>query len=285
MKIIVPMAGTGNRFVQAGYEDPKPLIRINGRRIIEYILDMFSDDDEFVFICNDVHLETTNMREVLEELKPNAKIISMPQHKGGPVYTVQVAYDEIDDDEEVIVSYCDNPYLWCRDHFNDSIRENDLDGCVLTHTGFHPHTLASTKMAFVKDKDGLLEEIKEKECYTDNPMDEHASTGIYYFRKGSYIKKYFDELVEKDINYNGEYYVTLVYNLLVEDGLTVGYYDTPYVTVFGTPDEVENFEAWASILKGSQVNSEEDLLKCYNYWKEYHESELQRRKPAVLSRG
>ena len=55
MKIIVPMAGTGNRFVQAGYEDPKPLIRINGKRIIEYILDMFSDDDEFVFICNDVH--------------------------------------------------------------------------------------------------------------------------------------------------------------------------------------------------------------------------------------
>jgi len=50
MKIIVPMAGTGNRFVQAGYEDPKPLIRINGKRIIEYILDMFSDNDEFVFI-------------------------------------------------------------------------------------------------------------------------------------------------------------------------------------------------------------------------------------------
>ena len=249
MKIIVPMAGTGNRFVQAGYEDPKPLIRINGRRIIEYILDMFSDDDEFVFICNDVHLETTNMREVLEELKPNAKIISMPQHKGGPVYTVQVAYDEIDDDEEVIVSYCDNPYLWNREDFISKVE--NLDGCVLTHTGFHPHTLASTKMAFVKDKDGLLEEIKEKECYTDNPMDEHASTGIYYFRKGSYIKKYFDELVEKDINYNGEYYVTLVYNLL----------------------------------KGSQVKSEEDLLKCYNYWKGYHESSEQRRKPAVLARG
>ena len=58
-----------------------------------------------------------------------------------------------------------------------------------------------------------------------------------------------------------------------------------YVKVFGTPDEVENFEAWATILKGSQVKSEEDLLKCYNYWKEYHESELQKRKSEIFARG
>jgi len=274
MKIIIPMAGTGNRFVQQGYVDPKPLIRINGKRIIEYILDMFNDADEFVFICNDVHLETTNMREVLLSLKPNATIISMPQHKFGPVYTVQAVYDHIKDDEEVIVSYCDNPHLWNRNDFETRMHSEKLDGCVMTHTGFHPHTLASTKMAFVKGKDGILEEIKEKACYTDDPMSEHASTGVYYFRKGSYIKKYFDETIKRNINYNGEFYVTLVYNLLVEDGLRVGYYDTPFVTVFGTPDEVRNFEAWASILFGGQVKSKEDLIKCYDYWKEYHASDL-----------
>ena len=54
MKIVIPMAGTGNRFVQKVYADPKPLIRVNGKRIIEYILDMFDvENDEFVFICND----------------------------------------------------------------------------------------------------------------------------------------------------------------------------------------------------------------------------------------
>lgn len=274
MKIIIPMAGTGNRFVQQGYADPKPLIRINGKRIIEYILDMFNDDDEFVFICNDVHLETTDMRNILLSLKPNATIVSMPQHKLGPVYTVQAVYDHIGDDEEVIVSYCDNPHLWDRTDFERVMHSNNLDGCVLTHTGFHPHTLASTKMAFVKGKDGILEEIKEKACYTDDPMSEHASTGVYYFRKGAYIKKYFDELIKRNINYNGEFYVTLVYNLLVEDGLRVGYYDTPFVTVFGTPDEVRNFEAWASILFGGQVKTREDLIKCCDYWEQYHASNL-----------
>jgi len=271
MKIVIPMAGTGNRFVEKGYADPKPLIKVNGKRIIDYILDMFDrENDEFIFICNDVHLATTDMQEILESLVSKSTVISMPQHKLGPVYTVKTVYDLIGDDQEVVISYCDNPHLWDRNNFEMKMHDGKFDGCVLTHTGFHPHTLAHTKMAFVKGANGVLEEIKEKACYTDNPMNEHASTGVYYFSKGSYIKKYFDLAMERGIQYNGEFYVTLVYNLLVQDGLKVGYYDTPFVTVFGTPEEVENFEAWATILKGTQAKNETQLLACYDYWKAYH---------------
>ena len=129
-------------------------------------------------------------------------------------------------------------------------------------------------MAFMKTEGELVAEIKEKECYTDDPMSEHASTGTYYFRRGSLIKKYFDEAMDKNIQYNGEYYVTLVYNLLIADGLRVGFYDTPFATVMGTPEEVENIEAWNSIVNKGQVKNEEDLVKCYNYWKDYYESDL-----------
>ena len=111
MKIIAPMAGTGQRFIDKNYTDPKPLIKVNERRIIEYIVNMFSSDDDFVFICNEKHLKETNMEKVLKELCPNSTIISMPMHKYGPVYTVQQVYNLIDDEEEVIVTYCDNPYI------------------------------------------------------------------------------------------------------------------------------------------------------------------------------
>ena len=271
MKIVVPMAGTGNRFVQKGYLDPKPLIPVNNKRIIEYILEMFSEYDEFVFICNEEHLKNTNMRTILNTLKPDAEIISMPQHKLGPVYTVKAAYQHIEDDEQVLVSYCDNPFLWNYQDFLNYVDQEALDGCILTHTGFHPHTLSNTKMAFLKEHNGLLEEIKEKACYTEDPMSEHASTGAYYFKKGSDLKKYFNLAMEEELTYNGEYYVTLVYNLLVRDGLRIGYYDAPYITVFGTPSEVENFEAWCTILKREQINNEIELIKTYRYWKEYHE--------------
>lgn len=274
MKVIIPMAGTGNRFVNKGYVLPKPLIKVDNKRIIEYILDPFDEDDEIIFICNDQHIKNTNMSEILKELRPNSTIVSMPNHKLGPVYTVKPFYDLIDDEEEIMVSYCDNAFTWDKSTFIEHITKNNLDGCVLTHSGLHPHTLNSTKMAFLKTANNLLLEIKEKECYTSDPLSEHASTGAYYFKKGKYVKKYFDLSMEKNINHNGEYYVTLVYNLLVQDKLRVGYYDTDFVTVFGTPEEVESFEAWNTILTSGQVKNSEDLVNCYNYWKRYHERNI-----------
>jgi len=273
MKVVIPMAGTGNRFVEKNYKDPKPLIRVNGKRIIEYILEMFDvTSDDFVFICNDNHVRNTEVKNVLLDLVPNSKIVSMPQHKKGPVYTVKSAYEFIGDDEEVVVSYCDNPCILNRQNFQSHVKNHKMDGCILTHTGFHPHALASTKMAFVKEHNEypLIMEIKEKQSYTDKPTQEHASTGIYHFKNGAILKKYFDLALEKDLNYNGECYVTLVYNLLIQDGLRVGYFDTPFVTVFGTPEEVENFESWSHLLRGGQIKNAEDVANCYNYWKTYH---------------
>lgn len=272
MKIVIPMAGTGDRFIRKGYADPKPLIRIKGKRIIEFIYEMFSPDDDIVFICNDVHLQTTDMRAILEEMVPGCKIISIPNHKKGPVFTLLSTNidDYIQDNEEVIICYCDNPYLWNYEHFKAWIHQKDSDGCILSHQGFHPHRLSPTFMAHIKEEDSNLLEIKEKKPYTDNPMNEHASTGTYYFKKGSYIKKYFQALMDCNINYNGEFYVTLVYNLLVKDGLNVHVYPTDYVTVFGTPEEVENFEAWQTLLASSQIKNEDDLIKCYRYWNAYN---------------
>ena len=274
MKVIIPMAGTGDRFVKAGYTDPKPLIRVNGKRIIEYIVEMFTPEDELVFICNDTHLATTEMRAVLEKLVPTAKILSIPNHKKGPVFTLlnsdYASY--LDDEEEVIVSYCDNPYLWDYDHFKKWVKEKDADGCVLSHAGFHPHRLSPTFMAHMKDDNLRVSAIKEKEPYSDDFWSEQASTGTYYFKKGKYVKDYFQKLIDSGINHKGEYYVTLVYNLLIQDGLSVWAYPTDFVTVFGTPEEVQTFEAWQTILRSpQQIKSDEDLVNSYKYWKAYNE--------------
>mgnify|MGYP003681810101 FL=1 len=75
--------------------------------------------------------------------------------------------------------------------------------------------------------------------------------------------------MEKRLTYNGEYYVTLLFNLLVDDGLKVGWYDTEYALVFGTPQELESFESWVNIIKAGQIQKSEDLAKCYEYWKSY----------------
>ena len=251
MHIIIPMSGIGNRFIEAGYKEPKPLIVIDGKPIIEHVCNLFPNEDKFTFICNSKHLSETNMREVLQSIKPNANIVEIPNHKKGPVYAVSLVEYLIEDDEEVIVNYCDFGTYWDYEDFLKHTRNRDADGAIPSYKGFHPHMLGSTNYAFMRDENQWMLEIKEKEPFTNNRMQEYASNGTYYFKKGSYVKKYFKELINRDINLKDEYYVSLIYNLLVEDGLKVSIYNIQHMLQWGTPQDVEEYNTWSKYFKNA----------------------------------
>ena len=209
------------------------------------------------------------MTKILMGLVKNSSVVAIPPHKKGPVFTILEAEEYIKDEEPVIIAYCDNPVTWNYEAFKQAMTYTD--GGIVSHTGFHPHTLSSTLFAYSKtDKVGWVSEIKEKACYTNNRFTEHASSGIYYFRYGHLVKKYFKQTINENLNYKGEYYVTLVYNLLIKDGLRVFSYLNDKVLAFGTPKEVQNYEAWKTIIEGGQVHNEEEAKLCYNYWNELH---------------
>jgi len=245
------MSGVGNRFIEAGYQDPKPLIIVDGKPIIEHVCDLFPNENKFTFICNSKHLAETSMRDILLSIKPNANIVEIPNHKLGPVYAVSLVEDLIEDEDEVIVNYCDFGTYWDYKDFLKHTRDRGADGAIPSYKGFHPHMLGSTNYAFMRDESQWMQEIKEKEPFTDNRMNEYASNGTYYFKKGSYVKKYFKELMQKDINLNGEYYVSLIYNLLVEDGLKVSIYDIQHMLQWGTPQDVEEYSAWSKYFRNA----------------------------------
>ncbi len=249
MHIVIPMSGVGQRFIEAGYKDPKPLIKVDGKPIIEHVVNLFPGENKFTFICNSNHLATTNMRDVLNRIAPSGNIIEIPNHKKGPVYAVAQISDQIKDDEEVIVNYCDFGTYWDYEDFLKHTRDRDADGAIPSYKRFHPHMLGSTNYAFMRDEKQWMLEIKEKEPFTDNRMNEFASNGTYYFKKGSYVKKYFEELMTKDVNLKGEYYVSLVYNLLISDGLKVSIYDVQHMLQWGTPSDVEEYNIWSTYFK------------------------------------
>lgn len=241
MKIIVPMSGRGQRFINKGYEDPKPLILMDGKPIIGHVIDMFSQEDDYIFICANDHLETTKMRTVLESLAPGCTIVGIDPHKKGPIYAVQQVYDLIGDEDEVIVNYCDFGCYWDYEDFKRHTRERHADGAVPAYKGFHPHMLGTTNYAFMRDDQQWMLEIQEKKPFTDNRMNEYASSGTYYFRTGAIMKKYMDMIVERNLHVNGEFYVSVVYNLFVEHGLKVSIYEIQHMLQWGTPEDVEDY--------------------------------------------
>ena len=259
MHIIIPMSGVGQRFIDAGYKVPKPLIIVDGKPIIEHVCNLFSNEDKFTFICNDRHLADTNIRKILKSIKPNSNIVEIESHKKGPVYAVSLAKHLIEDEEEVIVNYCDFGAYWDYEDFLKHTRARNADGAIPSYKGFHPHMLGNNNYAFIQDKNQWMIQIKEKEPFTNNRMEEYASNGTYYFKKGSYIKKYFQDLIDKKINIQGEYYVSLVYNLLVADGLKVSIYNIQHMLQWGTPQDLEDYNYWSNYFKNS-ISQRKKLL-------------------------
>lgn len=249
------MSGMSSRFTAAGYSIPKYLIEVNGKKVIEHIVDLYPKNSEFVFIINDKHEKETEILNVLKGIVENKKIVTISQHKKGPVFSVSQFKDLIDDEEQVIVNYCDFSMYWNYQDFEDFVNETECDGCVVCYTGFHPHMLGSDNYAFCRTNlfDEILE-IREKQPFTNDKMSEYASTGTYYFKKGKYVKQYFQQLIDEDLNINGEYYVSLVYNLLIRDKLVNRVYEVPHMLQWGTPLDLDMYNQWSdyyhSALKG-----------------------------------
>ena len=249
VQIIIPMSGLGQRFIDAGYNDPKPLIQVDGKPIIEHVVNLFPGETNVTFICNDKHLQETNMREILENICPTAKIYEVPvEGREGPVQAVSLIFDNIDDSKEVIVSYCDYGTYWDYREFLKDTRNRSADGAIACYKGFHPHMLGTDNYAFLKETEigsRWMSAIQEKQPFTNDRMNEYASNGTYYFKSGAIMKKYFKLLMERKMKVKNEYYVSMVYNLLIEENLKVNIFEIEHMLQWGTPYDLEIYNDWS----------------------------------------
>jgi len=250
MKIIIPMSGLGSRFIDAGFNVPKPLIKVHDKPIIEHVVNLFPGEEDFIFICREEHLKTTNLENVLKRIMPTGKIISIKGHKYGPVYAISKIFDLIKDNEPVITSYCDFYMHWDYKNFKETIKSNECDGAIPCYKGFHPHLLIEENLyagCLTNNKNYLID-IKEKFSFTNDKTKSHHSAGIYYFKSGALIKKYFSQLMTEKINLNGEFYISLVYKLLIKDNLKTYIYDNiTHFCQWGTPKDLKEYLYWSEI--------------------------------------
>ena len=265
MHIIIPMSGIGKRFIDAGYILPKFLIEIENIPIIEHVINLFPNESKFTFICNDEHLKNTNIFNILKNIKRDCNIYEVSvNNRKGPVDAVLQASELIDDNEEIIVSYCDYGTQWNFTKFKEIIKNNNVDGAIACYRGFHPHMLGTDNYAFVKEKNNYMIEIQEKKPFTDNKMNEYASNGTYYFKSGFIVKKYFKKLIDLNLAINNEYYVSMVYNLMKQDGLDIYIFEIEKMLQWGTPKDLEEYLTWSNYFLKRNVNFNKNFIDKYD---------------------
>lgn len=246
MNIIIPCSGIGKRFLNAGFEETKPLININNKKIIDYVISMFDvKNDNFIFICNE-----ENRKDIESYVRSNYSFkcffnsIAYPSY--GPVGAIVKSLDFIKDhliiQDGICISYCDYFQKFDYKEFKEYV--SCLDGCIVSYTGYHPHLIPEKNVyatSIVDEKNNVLK-IFEKTCI-GNKFQAHHSCGLYYFKNIEIIEKYFNELIKRNISLNDEYYVSLVYNLLIEDSLVVkSFVNTSTFLQLGTPEDFRYVE-------------------------------------------
>ncbi len=255
MLILIPMAGFGDRYLLAGYAVPKPLIPVDGVPMIQRVLEAFlprQEGDRYLFVVNRTHAENTDLVATLKRLVPDASVVVVEPHKDGPVHTLLAAEPHVQPDEEVILNYCDFGVDWSYPAFRAWLAEHQWDGAMSAYRGFHPHSLGPTLYAYMRvaaDQQSVLE-IREKHHFTPNKFDEFASSGLYYFRRADALFRIARAQMQRGERVQGEFYVSMAVQALIEEGGTVGAFPLPHFYQWGTPADLRDWESWAAALRG-----------------------------------
>ena len=231
MNILIPMAGAGKRFFDAGYIFPKPLIEIDNKPMIQWVIESLNLQANYIFIIQKEHQEKYNIKSVLKILQPNCKIIELDHLTEGAACTTLLAKEFINNDDPLIIANSDQYINWNSSKAFYDFNSKNLDGAILTFEAIHP------KWSYAKcNNEGFVTEVAEKKVISKN-----ATVGVYYWKYGSDYVKSAEEMIKKNIRVNNEFYVCPVYNEFLKKNKKVKIHKVDKMWGLGTPEDLNNF--------------------------------------------
>lgn len=236
VNIVIPLAGLGTSFQKAGYSFPKPVIDINGKPMIQAVIENLKPVNEhrFVLICRDEHYEQYALYQTFANATGgNYEVVRLSSTTRGAACTVLTASDYINNEEELIIANADQLIDVRLDDFIEFARKEKLDGAMMTFNSNHPRW----SYALTDDNDNVLQ-TTEKRVISNN-----ATVGIYYFKTGNLFVEATSQMIEKDITFNGDFYVCPVFNELVLQGMKVKIYKIKNTAMhsLGTPEDLREY--------------------------------------------
>ena len=232
MNVLIPMAGAGSRFEKAGYTFPKPLIEVNGKPMIQVVVENLNIDAKHIFIVQKEHYEIYNLKYLLNLITDNnCEIVQVDGITEGAACTTLLAKQFIDNDEPLVMANSDQFLEWSSNEFMYSMVADDVDGGIVSFEATHP------KWSFAKlGEDGFVTEVAEKK-----PISNIATVGVYYWSKGSDYVKYAEQMIDKNIRTNNEFYVCPVYNEAIGDDKKIKIFPIDKMWGLGTPEDLERY--------------------------------------------
>lgn len=233
MKILIPMAGEGSRFVEEGYTFPKPLIDVNGKPMIQVVVENLDFDAEYIFLVRQNHLDQyVGLEDTLKTItNGRCRIVPVDSLTEGAAATALLAKEFINNEEDLLIANSDQFIEYEIENFKLLKNMGNVDAIVFTFNAVHP------KWSFVKvNSRGIITEVAEKK-----PISNIATCGIYWYRRGSDFVQYAEQMIEKNVRVNNEFYIAPVYNELIQDNKKLIPFYVHQMHGLGTPEDLRNY--------------------------------------------
>lgn len=253
LNIVIPMAGHGSRFANAGWKDPKPLIKIQHKRMIEIVVNNLrpSCPHRFIFICLREHLDTYNLSEILNAAAPGCRIIVLDGVSEGAACSVLAAKHLIDNESPLMIANADQWIDIDIDLYLNDFRARGLDGTMMTMEA------TESKWSYaLTDESGWVTAVVEKKV-----VSREATVGIYNFRRGADFCRQAQAMIAHQEKSCGEYYIAPVYTRLYEqEHARIGTYNVGPVSRamfgLGTPEDLLRFLSLPQCAKALDFTAE-----------------------------
>jgi HAD superfamily hydrolase (TIGR01509 family) len=231
LNVLIPMAGAGSRFADAGYTFPKPLIEVNGKPMIQVVVENLNIDANYIYVVQKEHRKKYNLDTLLNLITPDCKIVEVEGITEGAACTALLAKEFIDNDKPLFFANSDQFVEWDSTEFMYKMNESNVDGGIIIFKSTHP------KWSFARlNDDGLISEVAEK-----NPISDNATVGFYYWKYGKDFVKYAEQMIINNIRVNNEFYVCPVFNEAINDGKKILPFNAKNMYGLGTPEDLNNF--------------------------------------------
>jgi HAD superfamily hydrolase (TIGR01509 family) len=231
MNVLIPMAGAGSRFATAGYTFPKPLIEVNGKPMIQVVVENLNIEAKYTFIVQEEHYEKYNLKYLLNLIAPGCNIVQVNGITEGAACTTLLAKKFINNDEPLLIANSDQFLEWNSNECLYAFNADGIDAGIVTFKNTHP----KWSYARVGD-DGFVAEVAEKK-----PISNDATVGVYFWKQGSDYVRCAEQMINKNIRVNNEFYVCPVFNEAIEEGKKVRIKEIQKMWGIGTPEDLNYF--------------------------------------------
>lgn len=232
---LITLAGEGTRFSKKGIELPKPLIPIQGVPMIFKAVDCLPKADKYVFVCRKEHVEKYHIDKLLADRYPNVEIVTIDHTTKGQACTAEIGIKNstISENDEILISSCD----YGLEYKNYNTEGKDI--VVWATTNNKAFSNDPKSYSWIETNRDLLKKVHVKTSFFDDPYNNSAIVGTFYFRKAKYFLEGLKEIYIKNITSNGEYYIDNIFNVLEKK---VHLFKVDNYHCWGTPLDLKNYE-------------------------------------------